>query len=254
MRFQDRTIVIAGGGSDMGIVCAERFLEEGAKLVLIDISKELLSKADDLKQMYPEHIWTFVGSVCRSKDMDSAMEYAAAQMGGISILVNCAGIGGKGVVEEMTRESWQLALDVTLSGTFHSCRAAVPYMKEAGWGRIINVASIGGRANRPVNTAYSASKAAVCGMGRYMAAELAQWNITVNTLAPGPINAGMFKQSEHDPDPELRKARKMLEETVALGRLGNMEEIAEGILYFADEQADAVTGEILDINGGAYMC
>lgn len=254
MRFEDKLVVIAGGGSDMGIVCAEKLLAEGAKVTLIDLNDIVLCKAAALKEQYPDRLWTSVGCVYSADDMRKSMRFAEEKMGGLSVLINCAGIGGTGTVETMKPESWQLAMDVTLSGTFHSCRAAVPYMKEDNWGRIVNVASIGGRANRPVNTGYSASKAAVCGMGRYMARELKPWNITVNTVAPGPINAGMFKKSEHDPDPELRKCRKMLEETVVLGRLGNMEEIAEGILYFIADAADAVTGEILDINGGAYMC
>ena len=85
-----------------------------------------------------------------------------------------------------------------------------------------------------------------------MAKELQPFSITVNTVAPGPINAGMFKRATTDP--EMLKARKMLEETVVLGRLGEMNEIADGILYFVDDAAAAVTGEIMDINGGTYMC
>ena len=253
MRFKNRKVVIAGGGSDMGIACAKKLLEEGARIVLVDISDALLAKADDLKEKYPGMIGTCKGSVASTEEITRAMAYAAEQMGGINALINCAGIGGKGNVEEMQPESWHLALNVTLNGTFYSCRAAVPYLKAEG-GRIVNVASIGGRANRPVNTGYSASKAAVCGLGRYMAKELQPYGITVNTVAPGPINAGMFKSSEGTTDPEMIKARKMLEETVVLGRLGEMDEIAEGILYFIDEEAAAVTGEIMDINGGAYMC
>ncbi|WP_434310874.1 SDR family NAD(P)-dependent oxidoreductase [Hominifimenecus sp. rT4P-3] len=254
MKWECKRVVIAGGGSDMGVACAKKLLCQGAKVVLIDISESLLAKADGLKEEYPEGIWTCIGSVVSVSDMEKAMAFAKEKMGGMNVLINCAGTGGRGTVEEMRPESWQLALDVTLTGTFHSCRAAIPYLREAGGGRIVNVASIGGRANRPVNTGYSASKAAVCGLGRYLAKELKADRITVNTVAPGPINAGMFKASEGTEDAEMQKARKMLEETVVLGRLGEMDEIADGILYFVDDAAEAVTGEILDINGGAYMC
>ena len=149
-------------------------------------------------------------------------------------------------------DDWYISQNVTLSGIFRSCKAAVPYMKAANYGRIINVASIGGRANRPVSVTYSTPKAAICGMGRALANELKPWNITVNTMAPGPINAGMFKKAGDDP--KFQKQKQMLESTVVLGRLGEMSEIAAGILYFADDAAAAVTGEIMDINGGAYMC
>lgn len=254
MRFENKKVVIAGGGSDMGVACAKKLLAGGAKVVLVDINEGLLSKADGLKADYPEQIWTCIGSVVSVAEIENAMAQASEKMEGINVLINCAGIGGNGNVEDMRPESWNLALDVTLTGTFHSCRAAVPYLKKNGSGRIVNVASIGGRANRPVNTGYSSSKAAVCGMGRYLAKELMPYHVTVNTVAPGPINAGLFKSSEGTTDPEMLKARKLLEETVVLGRLGEMDEIADGILYFVDEAAEAVTGEILDINGGAYMC
>lgn len=252
MRFENKKVVIAGGGSDMGIACAKKLLAQGAKVVLVDISDALLAKADGLKAEYLEQIHTCLGSVASSEEITAAMAYAAEQMDGINVLINCAGIGGKGNVEDMVPSSWKLAIDVTLSGTFYSCRAAVPYLKKEGAGRIINVASIGGRANRLVNTGYSSSKAAVCGLGRCMAKELQPFGITVNTVAPGPINAGMFKSATTDP--EMLKARKMLEETVVLGRLGEMNEIADGILYFVDDAAASVTGEIMDINGGTYMC
>lgn len=165
MRFENKKVVIAGGCSDMGIACAKKLLAQGAKVVLVDISDALLAKADGLKAEYLEQIHTCLGSVASSEEITAAMAYAAEQMGGINVLINCAGIGGKGNVEDMVPSSWKLAIDVTLSGTFYSCRAAVPYLKKEGAGRIINVASIGGRANRLVNTGYSSSKAAVCGLG-----------------------------------------------------------------------------------------
>lgn len=130
MRFENKKVVIAGGCSDMGIACAKKLLAQGAKVVLVDISDALLAKADGLKAEYLEQIHTCLGSVASSEEITAAMAYAAEQMGGINVLINCAGIGGKGNVEDMVPSSWKLAIDVTLSGTFYSCRAAVPYLKK----------------------------------------------------------------------------------------------------------------------------
>lgn len=254
MRFQDKVVVLTGGGSDIGIACAEQFLREGAKIVLVDINQELLDKIEPYRMLFGNQVRTIVGSVCEIADMEKAMAFAAGEFGSVDILVNLAGMNGKGKVDEMTLESWNMALKVTLTGTFHACRAAIPYMKVKKYGRIINVASLGGRAGRPVNCAYAASKAAVCGLGRSLAMELAPWKITVNTVAPGPLNGGIFKKNQMD-DPEKEKERKRrLEESVVMGRLGELGEIAYGVLYLADDEAAWTTGEILDINGGAYMC
>ena len=257
MRFKDKVCVLTGGCSDMGIAVAEKFLKEGAKVVLVDISEELFEKMDEYKAEYGDNYRFFLGSVCNYDEMEKAMEFTAKEFGTVDILVNMAGMGGRGKIEEMTLESWNNAIAVTLTGTYHACRAAVPYMKEKNYGRIINVSSIGGRSNRPVNVAYAASKAGVNGFSRGLAIELAPWNITVNTVAPGPLNGGMFTKGAKDPNyvpsPEMIKARQMLESTVAMGRLGEMSEIANGILYLADDEAGWTTGEILDINGGALM-
>ena len=112
MRFENKKVVIAGGCSDMGIACAKKLLAQGAKVVLVDISDALLAKADGLKAEYLEQIHTCLGSVASSEEITAAMAYAAEQMGGINVLINCAGIGGK----EMSKiwfhrpGSWQLML------------------------------------------------------------------------------------------------------------------------------------------------
>ena len=256
MRFQDRVVVMTGGCSDMGIATAEAFLKEGAKVVLVDIDEKMFAKMDPYKEEYGDRYCFFLGSVVNYEDMEAAMKFTAEKFGTVDILVNLAGMGGRGKIEEMTVENWEAAIGVTLTGTYHACRAAVPYMKEKKYGRIINISSIGGRSNRPVNVAYSAAKAGVNGFSRGLAIELAPWNITVNTVAPGPLAAGMFgkaKEPGHVMTPEMQKAYDMLAGSVALGRLGEMSEIANGILYLADDEAGWTTGEILDINGGALM-
>ena len=132
MRFENKKVVIAGGCSDMGIACAKKLLAQGAKVVLVDISDALLAKADGLKAEYLEQIHTCLGSVASSEEITAAMAYAAEQMGGINVLINCAGIGGKGNVEDMVPSSWKLAIDVTLSGTFYSLPRCGSLSEEGG--------------------------------------------------------------------------------------------------------------------------
>ena len=160
-RMKDKIAVLTGGASGVGLGCAKKILEEGGTVLIADISEEILKKADDLKAAYGDRVMTVVASCCSEDDMAMAMKLAVDTFGRIDTLINCAGISGRGPIDEMPLESWESAIAVTLTGTFIACRAAVPYMKQRHYGRIVNIASVGGRGKRGVNVSYSASTNAV---------------------------------------------------------------------------------------------
>jgi 3-oxoacyl-[acyl-carrier protein] reductase len=170
------------------------------------------------------------------------------------VLVTAAGVVSTGNAETLTEAQWDRVIAVNLKGVFLSCQAVIPAMRAARYGRIVNIGSIlaknGGNPrpwldrteqDRAGNVAYGAAKAGVHAMTMYLAKELAADNITVNCVAPGPIVSAMTTNL-----PETFKAM------LPVGRLGRAEEVADAVTYLAGEQASFTTGEILDVNGGAW--
>jgi 3-oxoacyl-[acyl-carrier protein] reductase len=168
-----------------------------------------------------------------------------AAFGRIDILVNNAGVSSGGPVEQLPEEQWDLNMDVNLKGTFLMSKAVIPYMKEQGWGRILNAASFAAIIPRIDTAAYAASKAGVEQFTRVLAGELGPWGITVNCYAPGMIPTGM---NGFDTLPESRK--KLLLDTLTIRRWGLMEDVAHLIIYLASDYAGYITGTMIDVSGG----
>lgn len=166
--------------------------------------------------------------------------------GSVSILVNNAGITRDNLSMRMRDEDWDSVIDTNLKATFRMCRLVMRGMMKARLGRIINITSVVGSSGNPGQANYAAAKAGVAGMTRSLAQELGSRNITVNCIAPGSIDTDMIKtmsEAQH----------KALLERIPLGRLGQAEEIAAAVAFFASPRAGYVTGATLHINGGLYM-
>lgn len=238
---------MAGGASEIAQATGAMFLREGASLVLVDCNAEELEKTALRFKNFKGRVETFAGDVRDYDQMRQAVDFAISAFGRIDILVNCAGILIHKPIDVLTVEEWQRVIDINLTGVFNTCKAVVPFMKDKKYGRIVNVSSIGGRTGRPgVGTNYAAAKAGIAGISQTLARELAPWNITVNVVAPGPLRGRLF----YGMTPELIGA---LEKNIPLGRVGEMDEIGYAILYLASDEASWTTGEVLDVNGGAYI-
>jgi 3-oxoacyl-[acyl-carrier protein] reductase len=182
--------------------------------------------------------WDTVEDMCRS---------VAQRLGGLHMLVNNAGIIRRGTLETMPLQDWHDVLAVNLTGAFYCCRAAVPYMKEAKWGRIVNVSSVAGKMGDITSApGYGPSKAGLLALTKTLARQLAPWGITVNAVAPHAIETEM--SAEWTPE---RRAQILA--SIPLGRLGSPEEVAEAVAFLASPGAGFITGETLDVNGGAWM-
>lgn len=202
------------------------------------------------------------GAAVHGIDRDTVDVTDAAQvnsfvkkLGQIDILVNAAG-GVMGqvhqAVEETSEESWHAILDANLTGTFLFTRAVVPGMKAAGWGRIVNISSGAGRSVSLTGiAAYTSAKAGQIGFTRQMAAELGQFGITVNCIAPGLILSNPATQAQWDGYGET--VQKAFIASLAMRRLGKAEDIANGVRYFTSERASWVTGQVISIDGGRAM-
>ena len=160
------------------------------------------------------------------------------------MLVATAGILRHFPIDEMTEQQWQDVVDINLTGVYHSVKAVVPVMKEQKYGRIVLISSIGGRTGRPgVGVNYAATKAGVNGIAMCLGYELGPWNITVNSVAPGPLKGKMFLSLSQDKVDKLSAG-------VRIPRLGELDDIASAIAYLGSDDASWTTGEVLDVNGG----
>lgn len=193
---------------------------------------------------------TAIAAVADVTEWDAVSGMCAAvddEFGRLDTLINNAGIIRRGTLETMRLEDWHEVLAVNLTGAFFCCRAVVPYMKRGGWGRIINIASIAGKMGDLASApGYGPSKAGMIALTKTLARELAPWSITVNAVAPHAIETEMTAEWT----PERRAA---LIAQIPLGRLGTPEEVAEAVAFLASPLAGFITGETLDVNGGAWM-
>ncbi len=247
MRVKDKIAIFMGGGSDMATVAAAKFIDEGAIVILVDYDESVFERTKATYVGKEDRVRKYVADVRNYESVVAAVQKVLDEFGRVDILVNTAGIIIHKPIDVLTVKEWQDVIDIDLTGIFNSCKAVVPSMKERKYGRIVNISSIGGRTGRPgVGVNYGAAKAGVAGLTQTLAKELAPWSITANVIAPGPLKGRMFYSME-------QHAVEVLEKTIPLGRVGEMEEIAYAILYLASDEASWTTGEVLDVNGGAYI-
>ena len=194
--------------------------------------------------------------------MDKAMEFAEKEFGKIDILCNYAGFHGGGDVVSVQKKLWDIAEDVTCLGTYRAVRAVYPYMKKNHYGRIMNFASIGGRANRGVPITYAGFKGAAIGLTRALALELAKDGITVNSMAPASIDTTEFERIPEKDSVPFTPPKGALKGGPGATRggsfipgrpLATMDEIAHTIVFMSSDDSAFLTGDCLDVNGGQFM-
>jgi len=247
MRLNEKVAIVTGASSDIGKGIAKRFAEEGAKVILVARNLEQLELAR--KEIGNEESTASIS--CDLTDESQVMQSINQIMdtyGKIDILVNNAGAINDPIhFHEMQDSEIKKLIDVNLFGVFHITKAVLSKMSDVKNGVIINIGSISSeRAIPRVHLAvYSSTKAAIAMFTKSIAVEYARKNIRCNCVNPGIINSGMIKPYLDDP-----QARKILEERLPLARVGEPEDIANAVLYLASNEANWVTGTILNIDGG----
>ena len=246
--IKGQVAVVSGGAAGIGLSCAKTFAAEGAKVAIIDRDQNLGEAGIAyINNNGGEGI--FVAGDCTSDtDMDNAVALIKEKWGRLDILVNCAG-GFHSVppLEEVDAAAWRAGIDWNLSGVYMPMRSAIPVMKSNKYGRIVNIGSASGRTGAAIAAVdYSAAKAAVAGLSRRAAVELAPFGITVNTISPGTVMTPRIAV--------LHKERMAaIEASIPVGRLGSSEEIAHAVWYLATPGASFTTGATFDINGGQWI-
>ena len=245
MRLEGKVALITGAARGQGAAEARMFAKEGAKVVLADVSDpEGTAVAAEIAEAGGDAIFVHL-DVTNEDEWDAAINSAVASFGKLDILVNNAGIWRRGHVLETSVEQWDDILDINAKGVFLGTKAAVPEMRKAGGGSIINISSTAGLVGSRTSAAYSASKGAVRIFSKSTAIQYAAEGIRANSIHPGPIDTDMGDQVW--PDAE---SKELTMNRVALSRIGTAEDVAYGALYLASDESSFVTGSELVIDGG----
>ncbi len=247
MRLKDKVAVVTGASSDIGITIVQRFVEEGAKVVLLGRKLETLKMAKStLKNQ--DAVVAMQCDITNESQVLKTVEQIITNFGGIDVLINSAGAINDPVhFHEMPESEITKLININMLGVFKMTKAVLPSMREKKSGCIINLGSISSeRAIPRVHLAvYSATKAAISMFTKSIAIEYARSNVRCNCINPGIINSGMIKPYLDDP-----KARKVLEDRLPLNRVGEPVDVANAAVYFASDEANWITGAILNVDGG----
>jgi 3-oxoacyl-[acyl-carrier protein] reductase len=247
MRFKDQVAVITGAAKGIGRSIALALAGEGATVVLVDVDREALQALRAEVETRGGQALPVVCDISKSSDVERMVGEGLEAFGRIDLLVNNAGIIRRGTIETVTEEDWDRVIAVNLKGTFNCCKAVVGPMKRQGSGKIVNVSSIAGKMGDITSApGYGSSKAGGDALVKTLARQLAPCGIRVNAVAPHAIETEMSAQWPEE------KRREIIA-SIPLGRLGRPEDVAEAVLFLASENASFITGEILDVNGGALM-
>lgn len=225
---------MTGGASGIGLACARRLQSDGLEVHICDVNQA------DLDSVGSE----FAGAHYLDVSDSGAVAELVDDLSPIDVLVNSAGVVGPNMpVWEVEDDAWLRTIDVNLTGTFNTVRAAVPGMRERGWGRVVNIASIAGKEGNPNLAAYSASKAGVIGLTKSVGKEVATDGVIVNSVAPAVIATPMNAETApHVLEYMLSK--------IPMGRVGQPEEVAALVSWLASDECSFSTGQAYDISGG----
>ena len=246
MRLDGKVALISGGSRGMGAFEAELFVQEGAKVVICDVrddegdalAKEIVDRGGEAAFVHLD--------VTSESDWAAAVSEAVERYGKLDVLVNNAGVSARGSIEETSPDDWDRVMDINAKGVFLGTRSAIPEMRKAGGGSIINISSQLGLVGMGESSPqYQASKGAVRIFSKSAAIQYAHEGIRVNSVHPGPIITPMTEARRSD-----EVVRQRMISRIPLGRYGESEDVAYGVLYLASDESSFVTGSELVIDGG----
>ena len=252
----DKVALITGSSRGIGLAIAKRLCQDGYRVVLNSSKEVSLSPAtQELAQQFGEdRIFGVTSDVSDEQSVRVMFERIQSHWGRLDVLMNNAGIsprlnGEKPTVETTPAEHWLQTIAINLTGTFYTCKYALPLMKPQGWGRIINMSSQAGRMFTGFASAhYSASKAGIIGFSRVLAGEVGEFGITVNCISPGKIQTSMAASYA-----KAKEVEDVYRAKTPLQRVGDVEDVVGAGSFLASTDANFMTGSVLDVTGGFYM-
>ena len=242
MKLQDKIAIITGGSAGIGKAIAKEFLNQGAKVMICDISQEKLKHVEEELSVFGT-LRTFHTDIADKESVSRMISDITKEFGKIDILINNAGITSDAQFYKMTDEQFDRVIDVNLRGTYFMTKAVLPAMMQQKYGKIVHLTSVTAFNGNFGQANYAASKAAIIGMTRVQAKELGKYRINVNAIAPGSIMTDMYNAV-----PEEAKRQKL--ERIPLRRYGEPAEVAKLALFLASDDAAYITAQTIVIDGG----
>ncbi len=242
-RFGDKVAIVTGAASGIGAATARKLHDEGARLLLGDVDEAGLDVV--AKELDADRVGTFNVDVAELEQVEAFTEAAITRFGRLDIVFNNAGIGSYGRTPDLTPEAWHRTIAVDLDSIYFGCRAAIPHLRAAGGGAIVNTASISGLGGDAGLAAYNAAKGGVVNYTRALAIDHARDGIRVNAVCPGLIKTNLSRGLiSHE------KLMDAYRERIPMGRAGRAEEVASVVCFLASDEASYVTGTTLVVDGG----
>jgi 3-oxoacyl-[acyl-carrier protein] reductase len=241
-----KTALVTGASRGIGKACAEVLAQSGYRVVLAARSLDRLQACAEQIRSATGEASALVMDMASPDSISAGIAQSIKEFGRIDILVNNAGVTKDGLAVRMKAADWEQVLSTNLSGAFFAIQQVLPGMMRERWGRIVNVSSVVGEMGNPGQANYVASKAGLIGLTKALAQEVGSRNITVNAVAPGYIDTEMTQGLSQ----ELKD--KMISHT-PLRRIGTAADVASAIKFLISEEANFITGHVLDVNGGLYM-
>ena len=248
INLKNKVALITGASRGIGKACALYFAKAGANVIINYHQTKNIDKLVEECQKFKIKALPFKADIASESDCRKIVKFAIKSLGRVDILVNNAGVWTYAPIDKMSDKILNETLDVNLRGVFYLTRAVVPFVKKQKAGNIINISSTAGQRGETEHSHYAASKGAIISLTKSLATELAPWNIRVNCVAPGWVYTDMSKAAL-----KSKESKKILS-TIPLKRVGTPEEIAGAVLFLASDLSSFITGEILNVNGGAVLC
>ena len=242
MNLKNKKVLITGATGGIGNSIVEKFCKQGANVLATGTNSEKLRL---LEKMQPE-IFTEKFNLQDHDKIEEFIEKVYKKLGGLDIIINNAGITMDNLSIRLSEESWKKVLDINLTSTFLICKQGIKKMLKNKSGKIINITSIVGHTGNLGQANYASSKAGVVAFSKSLAIEYAKKNININCISPGFIQTEMTDKINED-------FKKVLISKIPSGRLGNVEDVSNCVLFLASKEADYINGETIHVNGGMYM-
>lgn len=245
--LSNKVAIITGGSRGIGEACVKLFLKANSSVAFTYKSNR--EQSQKIEKQYGNKVKAYRVDMESENEISEMVSRAVKDFGRIDILVHNAGIWNDGPLDSMTLDHWNELMRINLTSTFLLCKAVAPQMKKNNFGRMILVSSTAGQRGESFHSHYAASKGGVISFTKSLAVELAQFNITVNSVAPGWVDTEMCSEVFSD-----KEYKESVRKGIPVGRIATAEDIAGPILFLASDLARHINGEILNVNGGSVLC